>query len=75
MPGRPAHSLLIDCISRAIFLGPRFANELAAVRTALAAGGAPAPVGALTLGEISCRGDGYLEFFNKTAVVGVLHGQ
>jgi hypothetical protein len=74
LPGQPTHSLLVDCISRAIFLGPRFSDELDSVRAALTAGGAPAPVGALTLGEISCRGDGYLEFFNKTAVVGVLHG-
>jgi len=73
LPGRALHSLLIDCISRAIFLGDRFEDELGAVRSALAASGAPAPVGALTLGEISCRGDGYLEFYNKTAVVGVLH--
>ena len=74
-PGRMMQSLLIDCISRAIFLGERFEDELDAVRAALAATGAPAPVGALTLGEISCRGDGYLEFYNKTAVVGVLHEQ
>jgi hypothetical protein len=72
-PGAPRCSLLIDCISRALFLGARYDDELAAVSNALAAGGAPAPVGALTLGEVSCRGDGYLEFFNKTAVVGVLH--
>jgi hypothetical protein len=74
-PGQAMQSLLIDCISRAIFLGPRFEEELTAVRSALAASGAPVPVGALTLGEISCRGDGYLEFYNKTAVVGVLHEQ
>ena len=67
-------SLLIDCISRAIFLGERFEDELDAVRDTLAACNAPSPVGALTLGEVSCRGDGPLEFFNKTAVVGVLHG-
>jgi hypothetical protein len=73
LSGTPKCSLLIDCISRALFLGRRYDEELAAVSAALAAGGAPAPVGALTLGEVSCRGDGYLEFFNKTAVVGVLH--
>jgi len=31
------------------------------------------PEGILSLGEISSYGDGYIEFFNKTIVVGVLY--
>jgi hypothetical protein len=70
------HCLLADCISRAVYLGQRFPEELAAIRTALRRGlGAPdsAPDGMLTLGEISSAGLGTLEFFNKTSVVAVVH--
>jgi hypothetical protein len=56
--------LFIDCISRVLFLGDGFGAELAAVDD-----GVPM-VGALTLGEIASSGDGMLEFYNKTAVVG-----
>jgi len=56
-----------DCISRVRYLGARFEQELAAI------GGPETPsVGALTIGEIANGGDGYLEHYNKTAVIGVL---
>lgn len=63
----PKLTLFIDCISRVLFLEEHFARELAAVY-------APATplIGALTLGEIANSGFDYLEFHNKTAVVGVL---
>ncbi|MGD8452194.1 MAG: FIST N-terminal domain-containing protein [Phycisphaerae bacterium] len=65
-PGRKA-TLFIDCISRALFLEEQFGRELEAVYQE----GVPL-IGALTLGEIAnSRGD-YLEFYNKTSVVGVL---
>ncbi len=59
--------LVMDCISRALFLGDLFDHELKAFETP----GAPM-VGALTIGEIANHGDDYLEFYNKTAVVGIL---
>lgn len=57
----------IDCISRVLFMENEFHQELSVVSQ-----GRPM-VGALTLGEIANTGDDYLEFYNKTAVVGVLN--
>ncbi len=63
-------SLLIDCISRALFLKEEFDQEVLAVRRVT---GEQIPlVGALVLGEIANSGSGYLEFYNKTSVVGLL---
>ena len=62
-------TLFIDCISRALFLDEQFRRELEAVHqehTSL--------IGALTLGEIANSQRDYLEFYNKTSVVGVLEG-
>jgi len=64
-PGRC--QLVIDCISRALFLGDHFQREL----DAFSQPGLPM-LGALTIGEIANHGDDYLEFYNKTAVVGIL---
>ncbi len=59
--------LFIDCISRVLFLEENFACELEAVHNQ------QMPlIGALTLGEIANNGKDYLEFYNKTSVVGVL---
>ncbi len=60
-------TLFIDCISRVLFLEDDFKKELDAVydpKNQL--------IGALTLGEIANSGKDYVEFYNKTAVVGVL---
>lgn len=57
--------LFIDCISRVLFLEEEFEKELDAVYEE----GMPL-VGALTFGEIANSGRDYLEFYNKTAVVG-----
>lgn len=59
--------LLIDCISRALFLGDDFINEIKAVSEANTL-----MIGALSLGEIANNGREYLEFYNKTCVVGML---
>ena len=62
--------MVFDCISRVLFLEDDFGAELQAVKQGL---GHPESLsGALTLGEISSYGEGYIEFFNKTIVVGSL---
>ena len=59
--------IFMDCISRVLFLGDRFEQEIEAVVEA----GLPM-AGACTIGEIANRGDEFLEFYNKTAVVAIL---
>ena len=57
----------IDCISRVLFLGDDFESEIREVHKY-------APdihlIGALTIGEIANNGKDYLEFYNKTSVIG-----
>ncbi|SMN17442.1 hypothetical protein CRYPA_1776 [uncultured Candidatus Thioglobus sp.] len=61
--------LLIDCISRALFLNEDFEQELIAIQDNFS----NTPMfGALVLGEISNSGSGYLEFYNKTSVIAAL---
>lgn len=62
----PRCRFVIDCISRSLFLGDGFGDELAAIDDGLPM------VGALTLGEIANSGREFLEFYNKTAVVGLI---
>lgn len=67
--GSPGICLFMDCVSRYLFLKENYGCELAAVNRA----GLPL-AGALTIGEIancSCQRTA-LEFYNKTAVVGLL---
>lgn len=59
--------VFIDCISRALFLNDDYQREVQAVEKE----GLPT-IGALTLGEIANNGLDYLEFYNKTSVVGLL---
>ncbi|WP_409419920.1 FIST C-terminal domain-containing protein [Pseudaeromonas sp. ZJS20] len=59
--------LFVNCVSRSLFLGADFNKELQAVTLP----GTPM-LGALTLGEIANSGRDYLEFFNKTSVVGLI---
>ncbi|NLH49496.1 MAG: histidine kinase [Myxococcales bacterium] len=59
--------LFIDCISRVLCMQNEFEQELEAVHLR------DTPmIGALTIGEIANSGKDYLEFYNKTAVIGVL---
>ncbi len=60
-------TLLMECISRSLCLAESLPRELEAVRVP----GLP-QVGVLTIGEIASRDKNYLEFFNKTTVVGIL---
>lgn len=69
--GAGEHNLVIDCISRALYLEDDFGKELTAVVDALPEN-APTPYGVLSLGEIATYQTGRVEFFNKTFVVGSL---
>ncbi len=61
--------LFMDCISRVLFLGDRFQDELDAVCND------DVPfVGACTIGEIANSGADFLQFYNKTSVLAVLEG-
>ena len=65
--GKPAKFLLMDCISRLMFLEGSFKEELARM---VPAGCRSA--GACTIGEIANCGGDFLEFYNKTAVVAAM---
>ncbi|APY08079.1 hypothetical protein BWZ20_07100 [Winogradskyella sp. J14-2] len=68
----PRKAILIDCISRILFLDKNFDKELSAVTGTLEESFNNVSIGgALTLGEISSYGEGFLEFYNKTIVVGL----
>ena len=61
--------IMIDCISRVLFLEDSFVKEIDSVSNII--GDLPL-VGALTLGEIANKSDTYIDFYNKTCVVGTL---
>lgn len=60
--GEPVVGLVLDCISRVLYLGDRFGEELDRLDL-----GVPR-VGAATIGEVCNPGDRYLELYNKTVV-------
>lgn len=67
-------AMIVDCVSRTIFLDDRFPEELAAVHSRLIALDPQLAVwGVLSLGEVSSHGEGYVEFFNKTIVTAAFH--
>lgn len=59
-------AILVDCISRVLFLEDGFVKELETVKDSL---GERPLFGMLTLGEIANGGDYCLEFYNKTMVL------
>ncbi|TRX59472.1 histidine kinase [Fulvivirga sp. M361] len=62
--------LVVDCISRVLFLEQDFSEELEVVNSVIKQKKDSIELeGVLSLGEISSFGEGYLEFFNKTIVV------
>ena len=68
----PKKALIIDCISRILFLEEDFDRELTAITSTIHNAFPEVSIGgALTLGEISSYGEGFLEFYNKTTVVGL----
>ena len=69
------HSVIVvDCISRVLFLDKNFHQELTSIRQGIDIPNL-LPEGILSLGEISFYGDELLEFFNKTTVVATLYHQ
>lgn len=70
----PRHTFIVDCISRTLFLEENFPQELELVnRKFRGLDSNLTPFGMLSLGEISSYGEGFVEFFNKTIVIGVLY--
>lgn len=64
----PTGAIVVDCVSRVLFLEENFARELEAISA-----GVSVPFwGVLSLGEIANKHDGNIEFYNKTCVVGVV---
>jgi len=60
-------TFIVECISRVLFLEDDFSHELMVVRSHRE----EVPlIGILSLGEIANNGKDYLEFYNKTVVVG-----
>lgn len=66
-PAAGTVALTIDCISRAILLGDRLADELDALRVH----GAP-QAGALTIGEVASSSNHFLQMHNKTTVLAMI---
>ena len=65
-------AIMIDCISRVLFLEDAFVDEINAVTQVL--GNVPL-IGVLTLGEIANNSESYIDFYNKTCVIGTLRGE
>lgn len=70
-----AHTFIVDCISRTLFLEQEFSKELGAINNYSDPNQEKKiiPQGVLSLGEISSNGEGFLEFYNKTLVIGALY--
>lgn len=67
---KSSHIILVDCISRLLFLEDAFVEELEAIKSVY-----PSEMvmwGMLTLGEIANANQEGIEFYNKTCVVGTL---
>jgi hypothetical protein len=60
---------MIDCISRVLYLEDEFKDEINYINDITCE---TSLVGALTLGEIANNSKTYIDFYNKTCVVGVL---
>lgn len=67
---KSSHIILVDCISRLLFLEDAFVEELEAIKSVY-----PSEMvmwGMLSLGEIANANQEGIEFYNKTCVVGTL---
>ncbi|GGY65987.1 hypothetical protein GCM10011613_07360 [Cellvibrio zantedeschiae] len=61
-------SLVFDCVSRVLYLGDKFPQEMAAIQRGL--GGQRSIVGALSIGEIANTCRGTINLLNKSIVIG-----
>ena len=69
-------AIIIDCISRILFLEDDITKEMSVISESIKQSQKDVKIkGALTLGEISSYGNGFLEFFNKTIVIGVFRDE
>ena len=64
--------LVFDCITRVMYLGEKFENELSAMKNIYGSDRSKLR-GVATLGEIASSGMGFVEFYNKTIVACNLH--
>ena len=72
--GKPKSCLLIDCISRVLYLGDNFDKELLAATEEIHSAYPTITVeGILSMGEISTFQDGRLELYNKTFLATMLY--
>jgi len=62
-------AIMIDCISRVLFLEDAFVKEIDSVTQVI---GDTQLIGVLTLGEIANTSDKYIDFYNKTCVIGTI---
>ncbi len=71
---KPGLSLLIDCISRALFLDDEFDQEISAISGVLEQSYPDiSTYGILSLGEISTFSNGRIELYNKTVLSALFH--
>ena len=61
--------LVMNCVTRSMFLGKSFGDELLALDTA-SRPAMPPVIGALSEGEICCSDGGHLEWLNKSIAIG-----
>lgn len=75
--GLPLHAsgtFVVDCVTRTHYLDEQFGEEMDIVRDNLVIKNSEQePYGVLSLGEISSYGEGLLELFNKTIVIGAFY--
>ena len=64
----PENALIIECITRTLFLGDRFEDEIKHISKKAED---VLLFGILSLGEIASTGDKFIELYNKTLVVGM----
>lgn len=74
LPIRAESTFIVDCITRTLFLEQQFAEEMNLIRENMEVSKEEQePFGVLSLGEISSYGEGLLELFNKTIVIGAFY--